>query len=55
MGCLSSKDDKVANERSKKIDVKLRYEAESASKEVKLLLLGNPRNPPFKHEVLWCC
>jgi hypothetical protein len=40
MGCLSSKDDRVANERSKKIDVKLRYEAESASKQVKLLLLG---------------
>lgn len=40
MGCWSSKDDKVANERSKQIDVRLRTERENASKHVKLLLLG---------------
>jgi guanine nucleotide-binding protein G(i) subunit alpha len=40
MGCLSSKDDKVATERSRQIDTKLRNDAENASKQVKLLLLG---------------
>jgi len=40
MGCLSSKDDKVATERSKEIDSRIRSDAESASKQVKLLLLG---------------
>jgi len=40
MGCISSKDDKVATERSKQIDGQLRTDAESASKQVKLLLLG---------------
>jgi len=40
MGCLSSKDDKFATERSKEIDSRLRTDAESASKQVKLLLLG---------------
>jgi len=37
---LSSKDDKFATERSKQIDVRIQTEAESASKQVKLLLLG---------------
>jgi len=40
MGCLSSKDDRVAIERSKQIDNRLRTDAESASQQVKLLLLG---------------
>lgn len=40
MGCLTSKEDKVANQRSKQIDLRLRSEGENASKQVKLLLLG---------------
>lgn len=40
MGCLPSKDDKFATERSKQIDSRLRTDAESAAKQVKLLLLG---------------
>jgi len=40
MGCLPSKDDKFATERSKQIDNRLRTDAESAAKQVKLLLLG---------------
>jgi len=40
MGCWASKEDKVATERSKQIDVKLRTDGENDSKQVKLLLLG---------------
>lgn len=40
MGCWASKEDKVATERSKQIDVKLRSDGETDSKQVKLLLLG---------------
>lgn len=40
MGCLTSKEDKVANQRSRQIDLRLRSEGENASKQVKLLLLG---------------
>lgn len=40
MGCWASKEDKVANQRSKQIDLRLRSEGENSSKQVKLLLLG---------------
>ena len=40
MGCAISSDDKVAQERSKKIDRGLRADGEKSSREVKLLLLG---------------
>ena len=40
MGCAISSDDKVAQERSKRIDRALRADGEKSSREVKLLLLG---------------
>lgn len=40
MGCTLSSDDKSAQERSKMIDKNLRDDGEKASREVKLLLLG---------------
>jgi len=41
MGCvLSVKDGKAAIERSKQIDARLELDARNASKQVKLLLLG---------------
>ena len=41
MGCAVSSIEKEAAERSKKIDQELRRDGEKASREVKLLLLGN--------------
>lgn len=40
MGCAISSDDKMAQERSKRIDRALRADGEKSSREVKLLLLG---------------
>ncbi len=40
MGCTLSSGDKSAQERSKMIDKNLRDDGEKASREVKLLLLG---------------
>lgn len=40
MGCASSTDDKSATDRSKQIEKLLRADGEKASREVKLLLLG---------------
>lgn len=40
MGCTLSAEDKAAMERSKMIDRNLREDGEKASREVKLLLLG---------------
>jgi guanine nucleotide-binding protein G(i) subunit alpha len=47
MGCAVSSIEKEAAERSKKIDQELRRDGEKASREVKLLLLGNV------HKTLW--
>ena len=44
MGCAVSSIEKEAAERSKKIDQELRRDGEKASREVKLLLLGNILN-----------
>ena len=44
MGCAVSSTEKQAAERSKKIDQELRKDGERASKEVKLLLLGESRH-----------
>ena len=43
MGCAVSTLEKEAAERSKKIDQELRRDGERASREVKLLLLGEER------------
>ncbi|KAH1167277.1 hypothetical protein KIL84_002760, partial [Mauremys mutica] len=43
MGCTVSAEDKAAAERSKMIDKNLREDGEKAAREVKLLLLGEPR------------
>lgn len=40
MGCLISKDEKAAVERSKMIDKNLKAAGDVSAKEVKLLLLG---------------
>lgn len=45
MGCTLSSDDKSAQERSKMIDKNLRDDGEKASREVKLLLLGELAAP----------
>ena len=44
MGCVLGSRQKVAMERSKDIDKQLKADAEKASKDVKLLLLGNVRS-----------
>jgi len=43
MGCSISSEDKVAVQRSKQIDRNLREDGDKASREVKLLLLGESR------------
>ena len=43
MGCAVSTLEKEAAERSKKIDQELRRDGEKASREVKLLLLGEEK------------
>lgn len=40
MGCIVSKDDKAASERSKQIDERLKNDAQTSHTQVKLLLLG---------------
>lgn len=44
MGCIVSKDDKAASERSKQIDERLKNDAQTSHTQVKLLLLG---------EIIW--
>ena len=59
MGCTLSADERAALEKSKEIDLMLRREGEKASREVKLLLLGEPVNimsgVPRVHELKSSC
>lgn len=52
MGCTLSAEDKAAVERSKMIDRNLREDGEKASREVKLLLLGECDNMVIKQASL---
>jgi len=45
MGCIVSRDDKAATERSKQIDERLKNDAQSSYTQVKLLLLGEINRP----------
>lgn len=45
MGCTLSAEERAALERSKAIEKNLKEDGISAAKDVKLLLLGEPRSP----------
>lgn len=46
MGCTLSAEERAALERSKAIEKNLKEDGISAAKDVKLLLLGEPRSAP---------
>lgn len=52
MGCATSSEEKRAQEYSRKLDKQLKEDAERASKDVKLLLLGKRRNSIFEKQYL---